>query len=149
MSEVVEQRRFTREEICKAFNVPSELVAVTGNAKVKKAGTKRQQRRRERLKEQGIKEVTAKLGPGLLALLDESRAIRGGVDGPYDVEEYIAALVREDAARLKGQIADAQRYPCGQCGKTLPAGCGGAFKGELACLHTPAAWKLRIPTVDA
>ena len=123
--------------------------AVTGNANEKKAGTKRQQRRRERLKEQDIKEVTAKLGPVERAMLDESRAIRGGVDGPYEVEEYIASLVREDAARLKGQIAEAQRYPCKQCGKTLPVGCGGAFKGELACLHTPTAWKLQIPTAVA
>ncbi|NNB08748.1 hypothetical protein HBN83_22885 [Pseudomonas fragi] len=122
---------------------------MTGNASGKKAGTKRQQRRRERLKEQDIKEVTAKLGPVERAMLDESRAIRGGVDGPYEVEEYIAALVREDAARLKGQIAEAQRYPCKQCGKTLPVGCGGAFKGELACLHTPTAWKLQIPTAVA
>lgn len=122
---------------------------MTGNDNVRKAGTKRQQRRRDRLKEQDIKEVTAKLGPVERAMLDESRAIRGGIDGPYDVEEYIAALVREDAARLKGQIAEAQRYPCKQCGKTLPAGCGGAFKGELACLHTPTAWKLQIPTAVA
>lgn len=119
---------------------------MTGNAREKKAGTQRQQKRRALLKEQDIKEVTAKLGPVERAMLDESRAIRGGVDGPYEVEEYIAALVREDAARLKGQIAEAQRYPCKQCGKTLPVGCGGAFKGELACLHTPTAWKLQIPT---
>lgn len=125
------------------------MMTVTGNANEKKGGTKRQQKRRALLKEQDIKEVTAKLGPVERAMLDESRAIRGGVDGPYEVEEYIAALVREDAARLKGQIAEAQRYPCKQCGKTLPVGCGGAFKGELACLHTPTAWKLQIPTAVA
>lgn len=122
---------------------------MTGNAKEQKANTKRQQRRREKLKEQGVKELRPKLGPALLAMLDNSRTVRGGTDGPYEVDAYIAALVREDAARLKGQIADAQRYPCKQCGKTLPTGCGGAFKGELACLHTPTAWKLLIPTVDA
>lgn len=121
-------------------------VSVTGNAKTKMAGTQRQQKRRERLKALDIKEVTAKLGPVERAMLDEARTIRGGLDGPYDVEEYICTLVREDSARLKGQIADAQRYPCKQCGKTLPTGCGGAFKGELACLHTPTAWKLLIPT---
>lgn len=119
---------------------------VTGNDKVKKAGTQRQQKRRALLRAKDIKEVTAKLSPAERAMLDEARTIRGGLDGPYDVEEYICALVREDSARLKGQIADAQRYPCKQCGKTLPAGCGGAFKGELACLHTPTAWKLLIPT---
>ena len=119
---------------------------MTGNAKERKAGTQRQQKRRERLKAQDIKEVAVKLGPAERVMLDEARTIRGGVDGPYDVEEYICTLVREDRARLDGQIADAQRYPCNQCGKTLPAGCGGVFKGELACLHTPSAWKLRIPT---
>ena len=122
---------------------------MTGNAKEKKGNTKRQQKRRAKLKAEGVKEVTAKLGPALLAMLDNSRTVRGGTDGPYEVEAYIAALVREDAARLEGQIADAQRYPCRQCGKTLPEGCKGAFKGELACLHTPTAWKLQIPTVDA
>ena len=122
---------------------------MTGNAKEKKAATKRQQRRREKLKEQGVKELSPKFCPAVLAMLDNSRVVRGGTDGPYSVEEYLAALVREDDARLKGQIADAQRYPCRQCGKTLPAGCQGAFKGELACLHTPTAWKLLIPTVDA
>ena len=121
---------------------------MTRNADAVKPATKRQQKRRARLGAAGIKEITAKLSPAELVMLEESRVIRGGVDGPYDVEEYICTLVREDAARLKGQIADAQRYPCGQCGKTLPVGCGGAFKGELACLHTPAAWKLRIPTVE-
>lgn len=120
--------------------------SVTSNAKAKKPGTQRQQKRRARLKELDIKEVTAKLSPVERAMLDEARTIRGGLDGPYDVEEYICTLVREDSARLKGQIADAQRYPCKQCGKTLPTGCGGAFKGELACLHTPTAWKLLIPT---
>lgn len=123
---------------------------MTGNGK--KAAEKkspeavRQQRRRERLKESQLKEVATILGPGDLAMLEESRAVRGGVDGPYGVDEYLAALIREDHARLQGQLAEAQQYPCRQCGKTLPKGCGGAFKGELACLHTPTAWKLRIPT---
>lgn len=124
-----------------------EVDNVTDNGKIKPA-TKRQQKRRARLGAAGIKEIKAKLSPAERIMLEESRVVRGGIDGPYDVEEYICALVREDHARLKGQIADAQRYPCGQCGKTLPAGCGGAFKGELTCLHTPAAWKLRIPTVE-
>ncbi|NKF30428.1 hypothetical protein HER21_28580 [Pseudomonas sp. BGM005] len=121
--------------------------SVTGNGKLK-AGTKRQQKRRALLKAQGIKEVSFKLRPALGVVLAESIAARSGTDEPYTVEEYICSLIREDAARLQGQIADAQRYPCRQCGKALPEGCRGAFKGELACLHTPTAWKLLIPTVD-
>lgn len=122
---------------------------VTRNAETIKPSTKRQQKRRAKLKKEGVKEVSFKLKPALGAVLADSMTKRSGVGSPYDVEEYICSLIREDAARLKGQIADAQRFPCKQCGKTLPTGCGGAFKGELACLHTPAAWKLLIPTVDA
>jgi hypothetical protein len=121
--------------------------SVTGNAKVK-AATKRQQKRREKLKENRVKGVSFETTEAMHAVLLGSMAIRSGMGEQYSVTEYMNALVREDAARLKGQIADAQRYPCKQCGKTLPAGCGGAFKGELACLHTPAAWKLLIPTAE-
>lgn len=126
------------------------MADVTGNAAGKiKPGTKRQQKRRAALKAEGIKEVRFKLTPAEGDMLADSMGKRAVTGEPYDVEEYIRALVREDAARLEGQIADAQRYPCRQCGKTLPEGCRGAFKGELACLHTPTAWKLLIPTVDA
>lgn len=79
-------------------------------------------------------------------VLEQSMRTRAGLGERYTFNEYMNALVREDAARLKGQIADAQQHPCRQCGKTLPEGCKGAFKGELACLHTPASWKLLIPT---
>lgn len=120
--------------------------SVTGNAKIKPA-TKRQQKRRALLKAAGIKEISFKLKPAFGQVLAESMVARSCTGEPYTVEEYICSLIREDAARLKGQIADAQRYPCKQCGKTLPTGCGGVFKGELACLHTPTAWKLLIPTV--
>ncbi len=122
--------------------------SVTRNDPVK-PGTKRQRKNRAKLKAGGIKEVRFKLRPAIAAELAESMAARSGVGEPYEMEEYLVALIREDAARLKGQIADAQKYPCQQCGKVLPEGCKGAFKGELACLHTPTAWKLRIPTVDA
>lgn len=121
---------------------------MTSNAEAVKPSTKRQRKRRAKLKADGIKELSFKLTPALGSVLADSIATRSGVGEAYDVEEYICSLIREDAARLKGQIADAQRFPCRQCGKTLPDGCAGAFKGELACLHTPAAWKLLIPTVD-
>lgn len=121
--------------------------SVTGNVTVK-PGTKRQQRRRAKLKASKVKEVTFETTEALYGVLQDSIVKRSGVGDPYSVTEYMNALVREDAARLKGQIADAQKYPCRQCGKTLPAGCGGAFKGEAMCLHTPMACKLLIPTVD-
>ena len=120
-------------------------VAVTRNDKVKPA-TKRQQKRRAKLKANRVKEVTFETTEAMHAELQASMIIRAGLGEAYTVTEYMNALVREDAARLKGQIADAQQYPCRQCGKTLPDGCKGAFKGELACLHTPASWKLLIPT---
>lgn len=132
-------------------NPPPAPPSVTHNGRPPKAKTpaQRQKTRRDKLAASGIKEVTAELDASTFAELENSRKVRGGTSGPYSAKDYLAALVREDAARLRGQIADAQRYPCRQCGKTLPEGCGGAFKGELACLHTPTAWKLQIPTVEA
>lgn len=121
---------------------------VTRNAKVKPA-TRRQQKRRARLKATKAKEVSFETTEAMYEVLQRSMAVRSGTGEPYSITEYMNALVREDAARLEGQIADAKAYPCRQCGKVLPEGCGGAFKGELACLHTPTAWKFLIPTVDA
>lgn len=120
-------------------------VAVTGNEEVK-PGTKRQQRHRKKLKANGIREVKFQTTNAMYEVLEGSMRTRAGTGERYTFNEYMNALVREDAARLKGQIADAQQYPCQQCGKPLPEGCKGAFKGELACLHTPASWKLLIPT---
>ncbi|MCP1652699.1 hypothetical protein [Pseudomonas nitroreducens] len=106
----------------------------------------RQERHRQALEEAGLKEVATYLGAAEREALMEGCKVRGGVDGPYTVAEYLAALIRQDSERLMEQLAEAQKYPCRQCGKALPKGCGGAFKGELSCLHTPTAWKLRIPT---
>lgn len=120
-------------------------MSVTGNSEKKSAVAKRQERRRAELKAQGFKEVDLILGPAEQVMLDEGRRVRGGVNGPYDVTEYLAALIREDNQRLHGLLGEARQYPCRQCGKPLPQGCGGTFKGELACLHTPTAWKFEIP----
>lgn len=129
------------------FQPPPAPPRVTRNDAGVKPATKRQQKRREKLKASRVKELSFETTEAMYGVLQNSMAIRSGLGEQYTVTEYMNALVREDAARLKGQIADAQRYPCRQCGKVLPEGCGGAFKGELACLHTPAAWKLQIPTV--
>lgn len=120
-------------------------MSVTSNGNEKSAVAKRQARRRARLAASDLKEVVTVLGPTERAMLDEGCRVRGGVGGPYDVSEYLAALIREDHQRLNGLLAEAQQYPCRQCGKALPQGCGGVFKGELACLHTPSAWKFAIP----
>ena len=80
-------------------------------------------------------------------MLEEVLRLRGGIDGPYSFVEYLATVIRHDHAALTGQMEEVHRYPCRQCGKVLPEGCGGLFKGELACLHTPTAWKLSIPVV--
>lgn len=119
--------------------------AVTRHNRKPKSAAQRKREQRERDKVKGVEVSTLRLVGTDAAKLEEVLRIRGGIDGPYSLVEYVALVVRKDHAALTGQLEEAQRYPCRQCGKPLPGGCGGAFKGELECLHTPSAWKLAIP----
>ncbi|EOU1336439.1 hypothetical protein ACNSVR_000591 [Cronobacter malonaticus] len=39
---------------------------------------------------------------------------------PYEINEYIAMLIRQDDARLKEQVAKLAARQCGKCGDALP-----------------------------
>lgn len=72
---------------------PPPAPSVTRNAKKPKVktGAKRQQDLRERRKKEGKKTVSAVLDPAVFAEFENSRAVRGGIDGPYDADAYIVA----------------------------------------------------------
>lgn len=118
---------------------------MTGHNEEKKtpeAIRKEQQRDRER--ELGILPVEIKLGPVERAALANGCKVRGGVRGPYEAAEYVATLIRRDAERLAEQLGDLAATTCGQCGKALPEGCGGVWRGELPCWHTHGARDLEL-----
>ena len=64
-------------------------------------------------------------------LLQNCAARRPGRD-PYEMAEYIALLIRQDDARVRGRINAMSKRCCGKCGVRLPvASCPHA--GEADC----------------
>lgn len=102
----------------------------------------RKRRSRERMRQLGVKVIEVRLSPSVQRRLDEARHFRGGLRGPYSVDEYIDTLIREDSVRLERQLA--KLGACQKCGSMLPKGCDGLFKGDSDCYHTRRALDLRI-----
>ena len=71
--------------------------------------------------------------------LETLRIARAGSGEPYSADEYISALIRRDWERWLEQEAELKQQICQNCDCALPEGCGGTFKGEIACWQT---WKV-------
>nr|WP_261001353.1 hypothetical protein [Cronobacter sakazakii] len=57
---------------------------------------------------------------------------------PYELNEYITLLIRQDDARLKEQVAALGARKCGKCGDALPVdSC--PCQGDSQC-WTTAGW---------
>ncbi|MEO9655924.1 hypothetical protein [Marinomonas sp.] len=115
--------------------------------KKRQQATKRQQEKRakdkERYADMGIQEVRIKLSQTERDSLEELRLFRGG----YDVNEYIATLIRRDSERM--QEEKKSLGTCEFCHEPLPMGCkngvGSArFKGYAQCFYTSEEKKLRL-----
>lgn len=108
-------------------------MSVTGNDGTKSPEAIRQERYRAKLEASGLKEVVTVLGPVEREMLAEGCKVRGGLDGPYSVNEYLATLIRRDAQLLAQQFGQASGVICENCLKPLPRGCGGVFRTEAPC----------------
>lgn len=93
----------------------------------------RKQKSRERRKQFDMKTIELSLSATQRETLARVCALRGGVEGPYSVQEYFTALLAADAARLDDQLRDLA--PCAFCQRALPKGCEGMFKGQRECFH--------------
>lgn len=98
--------------------------------------TKRKQQQRARLAALGIKRVEVALSERERQQLETLRIARAGSGEPYSADEYISTLIRRDWERWLEQEAELQKQTCPHCECQLPAGCRGAFKGQLECWHT-------------
>lgn len=107
-----------------------------------KTAAARKQRQRQKEKALGLKLVSVKLSQKELAQLEDGCRIRGGVSGPYDVDEYLATLIRLDHEKLLRDVSRLDK--CTHCGLDLPGGCGGDFDGMSECWHTSKARALRL-----
>jgi hypothetical protein len=53
-------------------------------------------------------------------MLARNCAARRPGRAPYDMAEYIALLIRQDDARVRGRITAISKRRCGKCGDSLP-----------------------------
>lgn len=94
-----------------------------------KPATLRKRKERERKKAEGIKPAVYNPSENERRMLDFNRDYRGG----YDENEYIRFLIRRDHEELAkiGNLGT-----CDYCGKQLPQGCEGKWKGAGDCFKT-------------
>jgi hypothetical protein len=102
----------------------------------------RQRRRREKLAKMALRPVVIKFSETERVMLDEARTMRGGSGDPYDVEEYLALLIRRDHEAVTRLLSEVGQ--CNECGERLPMGCGGVFDGSEECERAAASRRLAI-----
>ena len=96
----------------------------------------RKEAQRQRQAAMGIKRVEVALSAREREQLNHLCIARAGTGAPYSADEYISTLIRCDWERWLEQQAELNTQICPNCECALPAGCGGAFKGQPECWHT-------------
>jgi hypothetical protein len=103
----------------------------------------KRQRDAEKNSELGIQEYRVQLSQKESDALNTLREFRGG----YDVNEYIATLIRRDQARMEEEKK--HLGTCKFCDEPLPMGCKNGlgkprFKGRGECFYTQEEKMLRL-----
>jgi hypothetical protein len=102
---------------------------------VSKTAAERKAAQRARQAAAGGKKLELALDSQELEMLVQNCAARRPGREPYEMNEYIALLIRKDAAELAQQIKTLAHQQCGKCGDQLPVqDC--PCKGEAACWTT-------------
>ncbi|HGV0271567.1 TPA: hypothetical protein ACNFRD_001439 [Citrobacter freundii] len=90
---------------------------------------------RARQTEAGNRKLELQLDEQELEMLARNCAARRPGRAPYEMNEYIALLIRQDDARVRGRIESISANRCGKCGDKLPvASCPCA--GDSQCWAT-------------
>lgn len=85
-----------------------------------KSAAERKAAQRARLAESGNRKLELQLDAQELAMLEQNCAARRPGRAPYEMGEYIAMLIRQDDARVRGRIKAISANRCGKCGDSLP-----------------------------
>lgn len=100
-----------------------------------KSPAERKAAQRARLAESGNRKLELQLDEQELEMLARNCAARRPGRAPYDMNEYIAMLIRQDDARVRGRIKSISANKCGKCGDALPVkSC--PCDGDSACWVT-------------
>ncbi|EBZ6087934.1 hypothetical protein D7Y91_07125 [Salmonella enterica subsp. enterica serovar Kumasi] len=90
---------------------------------------------RARQAEAGNRKLELQLDEQELEMLARNCAARRPGRAPYEMSEYIALLIRQDDARVRGRIKSIRANQCGKCGDALPVdNC--CMQGDSACWVT-------------
>ncbi|MEG8135575.1 hypothetical protein [Escherichia marmotae] len=100
-----------------------------------KSPAERKAAQRARQSAAGERTVELRLDSQELEMLGRNCASRRPGRDPYEIAEYIALLIRQDDARVRGRIKSISVNRCGKCGDALPvASCPCA--GDSQCWNT-------------
>jgi hypothetical protein len=108
-----------------------------------KSPAERKATQRARQAAAGAKKLELALDSQELEMLAQNCAARRPGREPYELNEYIALLIRKDAAELAQQIEALAQQQCGKCGDQLPVqSC--PCQGEAACWATSGWHELKL-----
>lgn len=97
-----------------------------------KTAAERKAAQRARQAEAGERKLELVLDEQEMEMLARNCAERRPGLDPYELSEYIALLIRQDDARVRGRIKAISANRCGMCGDKLPvADC--CLKEEESC----------------
>lgn len=85
-----------------------------------KSAAERKAAQRARQAESGNRKLEVQLDEQEMDMLARNCAGRRPGRDPYELSEYIAMLIRQDDARLRGRIKSISRKRCGKCGERVP-----------------------------
>lgn len=85
-----------------------------------KSAAERKAAQRARQGAAGERKVELVLDVQELEMVARNCAARRPGRDPYDVAEYIALLIIQDDARMRGRIKSLSSRRCGKCGDSLP-----------------------------
>lgn len=108
-----------------------------------KSPAERKAAQRARQAATGVQKIELALDSQELEMLAHNCAARRPGRGPYELNEYIALLIRKDAAELAQQIEALAQQQCEKCKEQLPVqSC--PCQGEAACWATSGWHKLKL-----
>ncbi|HHB7078724.1 hypothetical protein ACN9PN_12785 [Klebsiella pasteurii] len=109
-----------------------------------KSPAERKAAQRARQSSAGERKIELVLDEQEQEMLARSCAARRPGRAPYEMAEYIALLIRQDDARVRGRINSISKRRCGKCGDQLPvASCPCA--GDYQCWATLGWHETKLP----
>lgn len=85
-----------------------------------KSSAERKAAQRARQSAAGERKMEIVLDTQEMEMLEQNCAARRPGRAPYEIGEYIAMLIRQDNARIRGRIKSISANRCGKCGDSLP-----------------------------